>query len=74
MLSKEMRSFATLDVAAKKPLSTPLPIAPSNASTTQPKGTAPRQAIALISDHGDPAADIGREEAGGYVYPQSPQR
>jgi D-inositol-3-phosphate glycosyltransferase len=24
-----------------------------------------RQAIALISDHGDPAADIGREEAGG---------
>jgi D-inositol-3-phosphate glycosyltransferase len=26
---------------------------------------APRQAIALISDHGDPAADIGREEAGG---------
>jgi len=28
--------------------------------------TAPhRQAIALISDHGDPAADIGKEEAGG---------
>ncbi|HEY9641657.1 MAG TPA: glycosyltransferase, partial [Coleofasciculaceae cyanobacterium] len=25
----------------------------------------PRQAIALISDHGDPAAEIGREEAGG---------
>ena len=24
-----------------------------------------RQAIALISDHGDSAADIGREEAGG---------
>ncbi len=24
-----------------------------------------RQAIALISDHGDPAADIGKEEAGG---------
>jgi D-inositol-3-phosphate glycosyltransferase len=24
-----------------------------------------RQSIALISDHGDPAADIGREEAGG---------
>jgi D-inositol-3-phosphate glycosyltransferase len=28
-------------------------------------GKQPRQAIALISDHGDPAAEIGREEAGG---------
>ena len=27
--------------------------------------TPTRQAIALISEHGDPAADIGREEAGG---------
>jgi D-inositol-3-phosphate glycosyltransferase len=27
--------------------------------------TPSRQAIALISEHGDPAADIGREEAGG---------
>jgi D-inositol-3-phosphate glycosyltransferase len=32
--------------------------------TPQPK-TPNRQAIALISDHGDPAAEIGKEEAGG---------
>lgn len=32
----------------------------------QPKSHLPkRQAIALISDHGDPAAEIGKEEAGG---------
>jgi D-inositol-3-phosphate glycosyltransferase len=32
----------------------------------QPRSRLPeRQAIALISDHGDPAAEIGREEAGG---------
>ena len=45
---------------------------PSVSSSTFPdpfvsaRSKAPnRQAIALISDHGDPAADIGREEAGG---------
>lgn len=32
--------------------------------STRPKVPA-RQAIALISDHGDPAAEIGKEEAGG---------
>jgi D-inositol-3-phosphate glycosyltransferase len=32
--------------------------------TSRPKHPA-RQAIALISDHGDPAAEIGKEEAGG---------
>jgi D-inositol-3-phosphate glycosyltransferase len=39
-----------------------------NTSLPSPKsgfGKQPRQAIALISDHGDPAAEIGREEAGG---------
>ncbi len=40
----------------------------SNASAAfgLPRSNPPsRQAIALISEHGDPAADIGREEAGG---------
>jgi D-inositol-3-phosphate glycosyltransferase len=38
----------------------------SGASFGLPRPTTPsRQAIALISEHGDPAADIGREEAGG---------
>ena len=46
-----------------------------NVSVAAPKAARPiglsrprvpgRQAIALISDHGDPAADIGKEEAGG---------
>jgi len=42
--------------------------AATKAIATSPKAcvSAPtRQAIALISDHGDPAAEIGREEAGG---------
>ena len=37
-----------------------------NPPKANPKSRLPeRQAIALISDHGDPAAEIGREEAGG---------
>jgi D-inositol-3-phosphate glycosyltransferase len=32
---------------------------------TSKRGIPNRQAIALISDHGDPAAEVGREEAGG---------
>ena len=37
-----------------------------NLPKAQPRSRLPeRQAIALISDHGDPAAEIGREEAGG---------
>ena len=37
-----------------------------NASFVVSRSSSPaRQAIALISDHGDPAADIGKEEAGG---------
>jgi D-inositol-3-phosphate glycosyltransferase len=37
-----------------------------NFSFIKPNSKVPnRQAIALISDHGDPAADIGKEEAGG---------
>jgi D-inositol-3-phosphate glycosyltransferase len=39
------------------------PVELSNVKSTAAKQ--PRQAIALISDHGDPAAEIGREEAGG---------
>lgn len=40
--------------------------APTNKSFATSRLTAPtRQAIALISDHGDPAAVIGKEEAGG---------
>lgn len=36
------------------------------ASFVPPRSKTPnRQAIALISDHGDPAAEIGKEEAGG---------
>lgn len=31
----------------------------------QSRSNSPRQSIALISEHGDPAAEIGREEAGG---------
>ncbi|MBF2026790.1 MAG: glycosyltransferase family 1 protein [Oscillatoriales cyanobacterium C42_A2020_001] len=48
---------------------------PNSASSTQKSAKASfvssrsaspsRQAIALISDHGDPAADVGKEEAGG---------
>ncbi|BAU10313.1 glycosyl transferase group 1 [Leptolyngbya sp. NIES-3755] len=34
-------------------------------ASVQPRSNNPRQAIALISEHGDPAAEIGREEAGG---------
>lgn len=38
----------------------------STAIVNAPFGRKPqRQSIALISDHGDPAAEIGREEAGG---------
>lgn len=38
----------------------------SSAPYGLPRPTMPsRQAIALISEHGDPAADIGKEEAGG---------
>jgi D-inositol-3-phosphate glycosyltransferase len=41
----------------------------TKALATAPKPSKPympeRQAIALISDHGDPAAEIGKEEAGG---------
>jgi D-inositol-3-phosphate glycosyltransferase len=37
----------------------------SNGTSPFSRAKQPRQAIALISDHGDPAADIGREEAGG---------
>ncbi|MBE9008689.1 glycosyltransferase family 1 protein [Pseudanabaenaceae cyanobacterium LEGE 13415] len=34
-------------------------------ANVQSRSNSPRQAIALISEHGDPAAEIGREEAGG---------
>ncbi len=38
----------------------------ANASFVVSRSPSPaRQAIALISDHGDPAADIGKDEAGG---------
>lgn len=38
----------------------------ARASFVSTRPNAPgRQAIALISDHGDPAADVGKEEAGG---------
>ncbi|MBW4661192.1 MAG: glycosyltransferase family 1 protein [Drouetiella hepatica Uher 2000/2452] len=43
--------------AATKAIATSPEVAPSRAPA--------RQAIALISDHGDPAAEIGKEEAGG---------
>lgn len=39
---------------------------PAKAAFVSSRSSVPsRQAIALISDHGDPAADIGKEEAGG---------
>ncbi|MDX2232616.1 MAG: glycosyltransferase family 1 protein [Leptolyngbyaceae cyanobacterium bins.349] len=39
---------------------------PTSASFGSSRSKQPaRQAIALISDHGDPAADVGKEEAGG---------
>jgi D-inositol-3-phosphate glycosyltransferase len=50
-----------LDAGRQKGLSTSLPTKPA---TVYGSGSN-RQAIALISDHGDPAADIGKEEAGG---------
>jgi D-inositol-3-phosphate glycosyltransferase len=37
----------------------------SNSASPFSRAKQPRQSIALISDHGDPAAEIGREEAGG---------
>jgi D-inositol-3-phosphate glycosyltransferase len=37
----------------------------AKANRIKQPSTQPRQAIALISDHGDPAADIGRDAAGG---------
>ncbi len=41
-------------------------VAKPNSPYISPRKAAPnRQAIALISDHGDPAAEIGKEEAGG---------
>lgn len=43
---------------------TPIANSKSSFGFTRPAVPA-RQAIALISDHGDPAADIGKEEAGG---------
>lgn len=36
-----------------------------NEKVANVQSSRPRQAIALISEHGDPAAEIGREEAGG---------
>jgi glycosyltransferase involved in cell wall biosynthesis len=43
-----------------------VPVAHPTSPYVSPRRTAPnRQAIALISDHGDPAAEIGKEEAGG---------
>ncbi len=45
-------------VSASSPKSSSLQFSARNKVPT-------RQAIALISDHGDPAAEIGREEAGG---------
>jgi D-inositol-3-phosphate glycosyltransferase len=50
-----------LDVGGQKGLPPSLPTEPA---TVHGSGSS-RQAIALISDHGDPAADIGKEEAGG---------
>jgi D-inositol-3-phosphate glycosyltransferase len=37
----------------------------SSRFASNPKNIPTRQSIALISEHGDPASDIGREEAGG---------
>ncbi|MGA7933158.1 MAG: glycosyltransferase family 1 protein [Kovacikia sp.] len=43
-----------------------VPVTHPTSPYVSPRGTAPnRQAIALISDYADPAADIGKEEAGG---------
>jgi D-inositol-3-phosphate glycosyltransferase len=44
----------------------PSPSSPGSPSFVSTRAKVPnRQAIALISDHGDPAAEIGKEEAGG---------
>lgn len=59
MLSTYSQSRSPLN-SAKNPAQ---PINPPFAFS--PFRHASRQAIALISDHGDPAADIGKEEAGG---------
>lgn len=42
-----------------------VPRQPSLGPVLTPPSGSQRQAIALISDHADPAADLGREEAGG---------
>ncbi|UBF27715.1 glycosyltransferase family 1 protein [Kovacikia minuta CCNUW1] len=43
-----------------------VPVASATSPYVSSRRNAPnRQAIALISDHGDPAAEIGKEEAGG---------
>ncbi|MCL6432666.1 MAG: glycosyltransferase family 1 protein [Leptolyngbyaceae cyanobacterium HOT.MB2.61] len=47
------KSVASVSTSAKSPYVLPRRAVPN------------RQAIALISDHGDPAAEIGKEEAGG---------
>ncbi|MGI0486336.1 glycosyltransferase family 4 protein [Pantanalinema rosaneae CENA516] len=48
--------------STSSPATTKLPKSPFVSARSNVPG---RQAIALISDHGDPAAEIGKEEAGG---------
>lgn len=52
--------FVTTITQVKPPIASTGP-----AFVTSRRAVPNRQAIALISDHGDPAADIGKEEAGG---------
>ncbi|WAL61157.1 glycosyltransferase family 4 protein [Thermocoleostomius sinensis] len=54
------------DAQSLASISTPkASVLPSSSFAVSKRAIPNRQAIALISDHGDPAAEIGREEAGG---------
>jgi D-inositol-3-phosphate glycosyltransferase len=71
-LMTHLQAHSVTKVLATAPLANPVPKSSSATVPSIPaqknhfKSRLPeRQAIALISDHGDPAAEIGREEAGG---------
>lgn len=62
-MSEHLGAFAASTPDSKKTFTSSTS---TNPVTGMSRTSAPnRQAIALISDHGDPAAEIGKEEAGG---------
>jgi D-inositol-3-phosphate glycosyltransferase len=65
MVGLNAKLISSLSSSSASSSSTPLPKSAKSAFSSSRSKIPGRQAIALISDHGDPAADVGKEEAGG---------